>query len=159
MVRQPLLNAKIFADFHTFADSILGADGAGVVVSPLSHPLYNKPVLISPQIGWKSSTYGPDASYEYGILGGSRQTGGRGTLAEYIAVEDVVPCPAHLLEARTAWEEAAALPLAALTAYRFELFHVMISPNPLNLFFHRAVFTKAEIEKGHNVFITGIGGG
>lgn len=89
-----------------------------MVISPSSHPLYNKPVLISPEVGWQTSTFGPDASFEFGILGGNRQTGGRGTFAEYIAVDDVVPCPAHLLEEKTGWEEAAALPLAALTAYR-----------------------------------------
>jgi hypothetical protein len=89
-------------------------------VSPTSHPLHNKPVLISPEVGWRSSADGPDEKQEFGILGGTRQTGGRGTFAEYIAVEarDVVPCPKHLLESKTGWEEAAALPLAALTAYR-----------------------------------------
>lgn len=90
------------------------------MVQPASHPLYGKAVLISPETGWRSSVDGPDEKHEFGILGGTRQTGGRGTFAEYIAVEsrDLVPCPKHLLERDTGWEEAAALPLAALTAYR-----------------------------------------
>lgn len=122
--------------------SVLGADGAGVLVSPSGHPLYNKAVLLSPEVGWISSTYGPDQKEEYGILGGTRQTGGRGTFAEYIVTkeQDVVECPPHLLQEKNGWELAAALPLAALTAYR-------------------ACFTKAEVDQGQNVLITGIGGG
>lgn len=98
----------------------MGADGAGIVVSPPSHPLHNKPVLLSPEVGWVSSTFGPDQKEEFGILGGTRQTGGRGTFAEYIAIreQDIVECPPHLLEEKNGWELAAALPLAALTAYR-----------------------------------------
>jgi NADPH:quinone reductase-like Zn-dependent oxidoreductase len=66
-----------------------------------------------------------------------KQTGGRGTFADFICVgkDDVVECPKHLRK-----EEAAATPLGALTAYR-------------------AVFTKAGVEEGQNVLITGIGGG
>ncbi|RKP04604.1 hypothetical protein THASP1DRAFT_33612, partial [Thamnocephalis sphaerospora] len=60
-----------------------------------------------------------------------------GTFAEYIAVpaKDVFPAPAHL-----STDEAAALPLAGLTAYR-------------------AVVTKGEVRSGDRVLITGIGGG
>lgn len=123
--------------------SILGADGMGIVVSP--SPFHNKEVLISPFVNWKSSPEGPDgsASEPFGILGSVKQTGGRGTFAEYIVVEEenLVACPAHFLNRGVeGYAAAAATPLGALTAYR-------------------AVFTKANVQAGQNVFITGIGGG
>jgi zinc-binding alcohol dehydrogenase/oxidoreductase len=60
-----------------------------------------------------------------------------GTFAEYVAVpkENVHPRPAHL-----SMEEAAAIPLAGLTAYR-------------------ATFTRGELRAGETVLIPGIGGG
>lgn len=118
--------------------SILGADTVGVLVSPSTHALHNKRVLIAPAVGWLESPLGPDVEGQpFGILGGVEQTGGRGTYAEYVAVgeDDVIECPEHLGN-----EGAAAAPLGALTAYR-------------------AVFTKSNVKKGDNVLITGIGGG
>ncbi len=60
-----------------------------------------------------------------------------GTFAEYVAVPavNVYPKPAAL-----SYDEAAALPLAGLTAYR-------------------AVFTRGRITKDDVVLITGVGGG
>lgn len=60
-----------------------------------------------------------------------------GTLADRSVVEtdELVACPEHLTTA-----EAAALPLAGLTAYR-------------------ALFSKAKVKRGDHVLITGIGGG
>jgi len=60
-----------------------------------------------------------------------------GTLAEYVKVkaEYLHPKPAHLT-----WEQAAALPLAGLTAYR-------------------ALFTKGKATKGDKVLVTGAGSG
>jgi len=60
-----------------------------------------------------------------------------GTLAEYIVVpvEMLAIKPAHL-----SWPETASLPVAGLTAYR-------------------ATVTKAQVKKGDNVLVTGIGGG
>lgn len=98
----------------------MGADAVGVVISP-NHPLSSQPVLIAPAINWLSSPTGPDAAAPFGILGSVKQTGGRGTFAEYIVVgaEDVVPCPAHFVgRGKEGWSEAAATPLGALTAYR-----------------------------------------
>jgi NADPH:quinone reductase-like Zn-dependent oxidoreductase len=98
----------------------MGADAVGVVISP-NHPLSNKAVLVAPAINWLSSAEGPEGPAPFGILGSVKQTGGRGTFAEYIVVgaEDVVPCPAHLVgQGRTGWEGAAAVPLGGLTAYR-----------------------------------------
>lgn len=58
-----------------------------------------------------------------------------GIFSEYFVAqqEDIFKAPEHLTDA-----EAAALPLAGLTAYR-------------------AVFTKGQVSKGQNVLITGIG--
>lgn len=60
-----------------------------------------------------------------------------GCCQEYIAVpsSEIEVCPAHLSD-----HEAAAVPLAALTAWR-------------------ATIVKAGVQSGHNVLITGIGGG
>lgn len=58
-----------------------------------------------------------------------------GIFSEYFVAQqdDIFKAPEHLTDA-----EAAALPLAGLTAYR-------------------AVFTKGQVSKGQNVLITGIG--
>ncbi|TNY18484.1 hypothetical protein DMC30DRAFT_426415 [Rhodotorula diobovata] len=133
--RQSLYPGTIFHTAET--PSILGADAVGVVVSP-SHPLNGQRVLPYPAANWDSSPYGPDVpGKQFGILGSVKQTGGRGTYAEYVAVgkDDVVKCPEHLTK-----EEAATVPLGSLTAWR-------------------ATFTKADVKKGDNVLITGIGGG
>src|SRR5690606_33536752 len=60
-----------------------------------------------------------------------------GSLAEKVLIpaENVFPMPDHL-----SWEEAAALPLAGVTAYR-------------------ALFVKGAAQSGQKVLITGIGGG
>lgn len=78
--------------FHTReVPSVLGADAVGIVLSP-NHPLTHKPVLIAPAVNWLTSPTGPDCSKPFGILGSVKQTGGRGTFAEYIVVgeNDVV---------------------------------------------------------------------
>ncbi|GAA5821687.1 hypothetical protein JCM11251_000970 [Rhodosporidiobolus azoricus] len=134
--RQSLYPGTVFSS--PSSPSILGADAVGIVTSPSSHPLHGKRVLVAPAVGWLSSPLGPDVPGEpFGILGSVKQTGGRGTFAEFVAVgaDDVAECPEHLSR-----EEGAAVPLGALTAYR-------------------AVFTKAKVEKGQNVLVTGIGGG
>ena len=70
---------------------------------------------------------------QFSILGLPRD----GTLAERVAVpaSQLTAKPPHL-----AWEEAAALPLAGLTAYR-------------------AVFSRAQLKSGERVLISGVGGG
>jgi NADPH:quinone reductase-like Zn-dependent oxidoreductase len=82
---------------------IPGSDGAGVRRDT------GEEVVIYPGIGWGAAedAAGPD----WRILGGPDD----GTYAELVKVpaENVFPKPA-----RFSWEEAAALPLAALTAYR-----------------------------------------
>lgn len=111
---------------------ILGSDGAGVVVENNSGlGLSSENVVINPSMDW-----GIDSrvqSEEFKILG----MPDNGAWAEYVTVpyDHVHPIPAHL-----SFLEAAALPLAGLTAYR-------------------AVFSRGEIQKGQDVLITGIGGG
>lgn len=113
---------------------IPGSDGAGVIEEAgegVARDRIGGSVIINPSFGWgeSSEAQGP----EFTILGLPRA----GTLAEKIVVpvQQTAPKPVHL-----SWEEAAALPLAALTAYR-------------------ALFTRAELQPGERVLITGIGGG
>jgi NADPH:quinone reductase-like Zn-dependent oxidoreductase len=111
---------------------IPGSDGSGIVIASQSkHAPIGSRVLINPNINWGDN---PDfQSSNYSILGMPTQ----GTMSELISVpaDRVHSIPEHLT-----FEQAAALPLAGLTAYR-------------------AVFTKGMIASGHTVLITGIGGG
>jgi len=113
---------------------ILGSDGAGVVVQTgdgVNAEWKGKEVIINPGYGWgeREDVQSPN----FKILGMPDD----GTFAEAIAVpeEQLFPRPEHLT-----WEEAAALPLAALTAYR-------------------ALFKQGELQSSQTVLITGIGGG
>lgn len=140
--------------------SVMGADCAGIVVSP-SHPLTNKPVIVHSAVHWESDADGPDGTEPFGILGAVSATQGRGTFAEYIVVgaKDVVACPEHFMQrGMEGWSEAAAFPLGGLTAYRCVNAHSgPVSRTLIRLC--RAVFTKANVQSGQNVLITGIGGG
>jgi len=110
---------------------IPGSDGAGVVVSG-PEEWVGREVIINPAIGWGShSTHQDQQTFQ--ILGLPDD----GTFAEYVKVrlENLVEKPAHL-----SFEQAAALPLAGVTAYR-------------------AVLTRAQLQPGEKVLITGIGGG
>lgn len=113
---------------------IPGSDGAGVVEavgSPADQSWVGREVIINPSLDWGDDlrTQGP----KFRILGMPDS----GTFAEQIAipVANLAPKPAHLT-----WEQAAALPLAGLTAWR-------------------ALFTRAQLKAGEKVLITGIGGG
>lgn len=113
---------------------IIGSDGAGIVVAVgrnVSPSMIGTEVVINPSLNWGSNP--KCAIREYKILGFPDQ----GTFAEFVAVPArlVHPKPRHLT-----WEESAALPLAAMTAFR-------------------AVFTKGNVQRDENVLITGIGGG
>jgi NADPH:quinone reductase-like Zn-dependent oxidoreductase len=114
--------------------AVLGSDGAGQV-SGMGDGVegfrVGQDVVINPSLDW-----GPDDRVQgdrFRILGMPDQ----GTFAELIAVpaENVVPKPAGL-----SFEQAAAIPLAGLTAYR-------------------AVVTKARVQAGETVLVTGIGAG
>lgn len=113
---------------------ILGSDGAGIVEnvgSAVESSWIGREVLINPAKNW--GTYEKAQSRDFEILGMPNH----GTLAEFISVpvDRIHPKPAHLN-----WEEAAALPLAGLTAYR-------------------ALVVKGQVQAGDQVLVTGIGGG
>jgi NADPH:quinone reductase-like Zn-dependent oxidoreductase len=113
---------------------VLGSDGAGVVESVgkgVDPSWVGRRVLLNPQSGW-----GPDPraqGRDFLILGMPEQ----GTLAERIAmpVGRLQRIPDHL-----SFEEAAALPLGGLTAYR-------------------ALVSRGELRSTDHLLITGIGGG
>ncbi|MBK0381450.1 zinc-binding dehydrogenase [Pedobacter sp. SD-b] len=113
---------------------ILGSDGSGLVDSVFDDEhknLIGKQVIINPGSNWGDNEN--FQSKDFKILGLPEN----GTFAEYVKVNasSIFPKPQHLT-----FEEAAAFPLAGLTA-------------------HRALFTKAHATKRDNILITGIGGG
>ena len=110
--------------------AVLGSDGCGVVSAGPGEWL-GREALICPSLGWGGSEAGPGPGFQ--ILGMPSD----GTFAEKIAVpvENLFEKPPHLSQ-----QEAAALPLAGLTAWR-------------------AVRTKAQVKAGERVLVTGIGGG
>jgi len=128
--RDVWISKGLYAKIHY--PVIPGSDGAGIVISSSTKqtPVGSR-VLINPNINWGENSSIQSSRYE--ILGMPSQ----GTMAEMISVpaHRVHPIPEHLT-----FEQAAALPLAGLTAYR-------------------AVFTKGLIQSGNTVLITGIGGG
>ncbi len=102
---------------------ILGSDGAGISGG--------KEVIIFPSLDW-----GEDAraqGKQFRVLG----MPDHGTFGEYFKgpTTHLYPKPSHLT-----WQEAAALPLAGLTAWR-------------------TLFTRCGCKQGDQVLITGIGGG
>ena len=113
---------------------ILGSDGAGIVTETCSEEdkrRIGKEVIINPANNWGDN---PEfQGKDFKILGLPDD----GTLAEFVKVkaENLFPKPAHLT-----LEQAAAIPLAGLTAYR-------------------ALFTKARAAKGNKVLISGAGSG
>lgn len=138
-----------------YENSTFGCDGVGKIVrgtraSGTPHP--KGLVVLVPIRGWWKDEAGPEAEMPgvpadvaqnklggkgFGLLGCTKPTGGVGTFAEYVQVEEdmVVDVPAHLTAV-----QAAALPCGGLTAFR-------------------ALFTKGQLQRGQTLLITGIGGG
>lgn len=113
---------------------ILGSDGAGTVIAAgagVDASVVGQEVILNPALDWGHSDKVQEPRFS--ILGLPRD----GTLAEFVAIPatQLVPKPTHL-----SWEEAAALPLAGLTAYR-------------------AVFTRAALQPHERILINGIGAG
>ncbi len=113
---------------------VLGSDGAGIVEevgAGVDSSLVGHEVIINAAKNWGSNEKAQAKEFE--ILG----MPSHGTLAEYIVVsaDRIHAKPKHLN-----WEEAAALPLAGLTAYR-------------------ALVVKGQVQTGDQVLVTGIGGG
>lgn len=112
----------------------LGSDGAGVVEAvgeEGDQTLVGRQVIINPSLEWgKEPAFQADS---FKILGYPDN----GTFASWIVIskKQIHDKPEHLT-----LEEAAAVPLSALTAYR-------------------ALFTKARVRPGEKILITGIGGG
>jgi NADPH:quinone reductase-like Zn-dependent oxidoreductase len=113
---------------------ILGSDGAGEVVAAgaeVDRSLVGKAVVINPSLDWGEDERAQGSAFR--ILGLPDD----GTYAQLIKV------PAGNIYAKPvalSFEEAAAIPLAGLTAYR-------------------AVVTRAQVQAGETVLVTGIGGG
>lgn len=114
---------------------VLGSDGSGIVTATG----YNgdahwigKEVIINPALNWGNELSHQHAK-DFKILG----LPDAGTFAEYvkIPVANLVAKPSHL-----SFEEAAALPLAGVTAYR-------------------GLFTRGRLQTNEKLLITGIGGG
>lgn len=111
-----------------------GSDGAGVVSAVgagVTRVSEGDEVIILPSLAWGDDQRAPGPGFR--ILGGPDQ----GTYAEQIVIpaENVYPKPGRL-----SWHEAAALPLAGLTAWR-------------------ALFSRARVQPGETVLVIGIGGG
>lgn len=113
---------------------IPGSDGCGVVEkagSTADEKWVGKEVIINPSINWGDNPR--VQAKDYVILGLPHH----GTFAQYLKIESrlLMEKPAHLN-----YEEAAAIPLAGLTAFR-------------------VLFTRARARAGEKVLITGAGGG
>ncbi len=113
---------------------ILGSDGAGVVEAvhdKEDSAWIGRHVIIDPSMDWGADSRAQGDGYS--ILGMPKN----GTFAEKVCipVSQIHEMPAHLN-----FKQAAALPLAGLTAFR-------------------ALFTQGELGSGDRVLITGIGGG
>jgi len=114
--------------------TILGSDGAGVVEqvgAGVEASWVGREVIINPGMQWGNDQSAQSAAFN--ILGLPSD----GTFAQKVRVPalQLFHKPRHL-----SWEEAAALPLAGLTAYR-------------------ALVSRGGVRRGERVLITGIGGG
>ncbi|MCL6258746.1 zinc-binding dehydrogenase [Aquiflexum sp. TKW24L] len=113
---------------------ILGSDASGIVVEvgqDVDPKWIGKEVIINPASDWGAN---PDVqSKEFKIMGMPEH----GTLAEFVQVKSnrLHSKPDHL-----DWDEAAALPLGGVTAYR-------------------ALFQQGNIQAKDQVLVTGFGGG
>lgn len=113
---------------------ILGSDGAGTVTrigDGVDAGWVGRDVVINPALDWGSSPAAQAGDFR--ILGMPDD----GTFATEVVIPatQLAPKPGHL-----DWPEAAALPLAGLTAYR-------------------ALFVQGRLASAERVLITGIGGG
>jgi zinc-binding alcohol dehydrogenase/oxidoreductase len=114
--------------------TVLGSDGSGIIedVGEDADPLLiGSEVVINPSLDWGNNSIVQGDSFR--ILGFPDN----GTFAEFVVVskKNVFEKPEHL-----SFEESAAVPLSALTAYR-------------------ALFSKARMRSKEKILITGIGGG
>lgn len=118
----------------SFPTPPLGSDGAGIVDTVgegVDEALLGAGVVVYPARDWGEDPRCGGANFR--VLGLPDD----GTFADYIVAKasDVVAKPGHL-----DWHQAAAMPLAGLTAWR-------------------ALMTQAGLQDGESVLVTGIGGG
>jgi NADPH:quinone reductase-like Zn-dependent oxidoreductase len=116
------------------APMVLGSDGAGIVEAvgaDVDAAWIGQSVVINPALHWGDQEDAPGPGFQ--ILGNPTP----GTYAEAIAVpaENLAPKPEAL-----SWQQAAALPLAGLTAWR-------------------GLFTQGRLRPGETVLLPGIGSG
>jgi zinc-binding alcohol dehydrogenase/oxidoreductase len=114
--------------------AILGSDGAGIVTEVgegVDKSWIGEEVILDPSSDWGDNPHAHSQNYK--VLGMPED----GAFAEYVKVRatNLHAKPEHL-----SFEEAAALPLAGVTAYR-------------------AMFTKCGLKAGEKVLVTGAGGG
>ncbi len=113
--------------------AVLGSDAVGEVVraGPGADAWLGRRVVVNPAFGWGDNPRAQGA--DFAILGLPRD----GAFAEelLVPVGQLADAPAHLTD-----PEAAALPLAGLTAWR-------------------AISTRARVRAGERVLVTGVGGG
>ena len=128
-LRAAALNRRdtfVRSGFYPFALPLIpGSDGAGIRRDT------GEEVVILPSLGWGDREEAPAPGFR--ILGGPDD----GTYAELISIpaEYLYPKPGKL-----SWAEAAAFPLAGLTAYR-------------------ALFCRARLQPGETVLVLGAGSG
>lgn len=113
---------------------ILGCDAAGVidmVGAGVSNAMVGQEVVIYPGRDWGPDREAPGAGF--GLLGMPHP----GTIAEFVCVpaQNLVPKPEYL-----SFEEAAAIPLTGVTAWR-------------------ALMFKGRLQAGETLLISGVGGG
>ncbi|KAK0387656.1 hypothetical protein NLU13_3901 [Sarocladium strictum] len=139
-----LNHRDLFVRHHQYPaislDHPMLSDGYGVIVAlgkgVSNQSLLGRNVLLTPMRGWISDPAGPEDPGKWSITGSTRLYD-VGTAQDYVCVhqDEVVSAPKHLSAV-----EGAALPLVGLTAWR-------------------ALTTKAGVQPGQNILITGIGGG
>jgi NADPH:quinone reductase-like Zn-dependent oxidoreductase len=140
-----LNHRDLFIRQHLYPGTTFGvpllADGIGIVTSTgnsaKAKSWLHKRVVLNPGSGWKDSLEGPEDPRGYAILGGTKANPA-GTLQEAVLMDasELEEAPEHLSDA-----EAAAFPLAGLTAWR------------------ALVVKSGNAVAGRNILITGIGGG
>ncbi|KAM5529792.1 zinc-binding dehydrogenase [Fusarium oxysporum f. sp. phaseoli] len=139
-----LNHRDLFVRHHQYPaislDNPMLSDGYGVITElgkgVSDQSLLGENVLLTPMRGWISDPAGPEVLSKWSITGSTRLYD-VGTAQDYVCVdqEEIVAAPKHLSAV-----EGAALPLVGLTAWR-------------------ALTTKASVQSGQNILITGIGGG
>jgi NADPH:quinone reductase-like Zn-dependent oxidoreductase len=111
---------------------ILGSDGAGAIVavgSAVDPALQGLHVVIYPAMNWGNDDRAPGPGLRYSVCRTTDLRRAQGPAAHAFAKPESL-----------SFEEAAALPLALLTAYR-------------------ALMTRARLQAGETCLVTGIGGG